>query len=186
MAALTYEIILSRMLQIVFGSTVHTVSTVLCGFLLGFSIGALVFGIMGERIRRPLFWMALMQWAIGIYSLCLIAVLKYAASNGGWIPEGLALKALAAVVLLLPPTILLGALWPLFTQYFVQDTSAVGSDAAGIYLINSFGSAAGAFAAGFLLLPLTGITVTTAAACGMNFLAGLVFISIDRTTSETS
>ncbi|MCH8839450.1 MAG: hypothetical protein IH831_01990 [Planctomycetes bacterium] len=73
-------------------------------------------------------------------------------------------RALAAFI---TPALVLGALFPLLAGVLAEDESA--STARGdVYFVNMIGSAAGAFAAGFLLIPNWGLRGTLGAAVALN------------------
>jgi spermidine synthase len=82
----------------------------------------------------------------------------------GWL---IAVQLVLSVAVMLPPALALGALFPLLAGVLAEDESA--SSATGdVYFVNTIGSAAGAFAAGFLLIPTLGVRGTLGAAIALN------------------
>ena len=53
-AALIYETIWLRWFRLLFGSTAYAASATLCAFFAGLALGALLFGAVAGRSRRPL------------------------------------------------------------------------------------------------------------------------------------
>jgi spermidine synthase len=76
---------------------------------------------------------------------------------------------------MLPPALVLGALFPLLAGVLAEDESA--SVATGdVYFVNTIGSAAGAFAAGFFLIPNLGLRGTLGAAVALNLAVAAVLL----------
>src|SRR3989344_1491185 len=76
MAALIYEVVWSRLLQTIFGSTVYSTSTIFAAFLLGFSIGAFLFRKIADTTNRPLFFLSLIEILIGLYGILIIFIFE--------------------------------------------------------------------------------------------------------------
>jgi spermidine synthase len=90
----------------------------------------------------------------------------------GWL---IAVQLVLSVFVMLPPALALGALFPLLAGVLAEDDSA--SAATGdVYFVNTVGSAAGAFAAGFLLIPTLGVRGTLGAAVALNLAVGAVLL----------
>ena len=66
---LIYEIIWTRLLRLVMGSTVFSITTVLCAFMGGLALGSFWGGKIIDRRKDPLRIYAFLEGAIGIYSL---------------------------------------------------------------------------------------------------------------------
>src|SRR3972149_6027810 len=66
---LVYEIAWTRILTLVFGHTVHAVSTVLAAFMGGLALGSYLFGRLADRVRRPLVLYAILELGVGLYAL---------------------------------------------------------------------------------------------------------------------
>jgi len=74
MTALIYEVVWMRPLLLIFGSTVHSVSTILTTFLLGFAIGSYTFRNLADRIDASKLFAGL-QLGIGIYGFIILFLL---------------------------------------------------------------------------------------------------------------
>src|SRR5262245_5388402 len=66
---LVYEVAWTRQLTLVFGHTVHAVSTVLAAFMAGLALGSYLFGRLADRLRRPLLVYALLEAGVGAFAL---------------------------------------------------------------------------------------------------------------------
>src|SRR6266481_3855617 len=123
--ALAYEVIWSRVLALIIGSSVYAFSIMLTTFLIGLAAGATLASRLADRIRRPVIAFALMEVAVGVTSLVgayLFNDLPYVfVQLYRWVDStsfGLLLFArfmIAAFVMIIP-TFLLGALFPLVVR----------------------------------------------------------------------
>src|SRR5947199_4797532 len=68
-SGLILELLWTRMLTLVFGSTTLAVSTVLTAFMGGLGLGSYLAGRMADRLRDPVRAYALAEAAIGVYAL---------------------------------------------------------------------------------------------------------------------
>src|SRR5262249_22323093 len=73
--SLVLEVLWSRQLTLVFGSTTLAVATVLATFMGGLGAGGWLASRRADRIASPLRWYGLLEGAIGIYALILPVVL---------------------------------------------------------------------------------------------------------------
>jgi spermidine synthase len=206
-SGLVFEMVWTRGLTLVFGSTTLAISTVLTAFMGGLGLGSALAGKTSDRIRDPLRAYALAELGVGLYALALPLVLaRYPALNSwlwasfgdaghgpgttsvlassapGWNYAVLStLRFLASAGLLLLPTTLMGATLPLLGRYLLSRPSEMGGlgrRMGSLYAVNLFGAVAGAFFAGFVFLPLLGVRQTNFVAAGINLtLAATVLLA---------
>ncbi|MGH7723911.1 MAG: hypothetical protein ACREOU_00640, partial [Candidatus Eiseniibacteriota bacterium] len=184
-AGLIDEIAWIRRSSLVFGSTTHALSTVLMVFFLGLAIGGAVSGRLSERVRRPLLVCALLEVALAI--LVVLTPLAFDMVEGLYgglyrsLPAGSPLlwgaRAGLIAILLLPPTLLMGATLPLFARQFVRTADRIGFSIAGLYALNTLGAALGCALAGFGLLPAIGVRGSLWAAAALNLIAAAIMVS---------
>jgi len=176
--SLVYEVAWTRALSMVLGSSIYAFACMLAAFLLGIGAGSLVARAFVERLRRPLVAFAAGIGLLGLLSLvslsllpALPAVFTALVRRVGGTPGLLALSQFGvAAVVMLPPALVLGALFPLLAR--AQTAAGGASPAVGdVYFANTLGSALGAFCAGFVLLPVLGLRGTAALAIASNALA---------------
>ena len=81
-SGLILEMLWTRMLTLVFGSTTLAVSTVLTAFMGGLGLGSYLAGRIADRLRNPVRTYALTEAAIGVYALLVpLAMAFYPALN---------------------------------------------------------------------------------------------------------
>ena len=179
-AGLLYEVVWSKQLAYLLGSSLHSVATVVAAFLGGLALGARLLGTRlarGPRLARSYAALELGVAGLGLGLLPLLRSLDgpvgelYRAFGG----EGAGF-AIARVVLLslllVPPAALMGATLPVLVARC--ERGALGPGLARLYAVNTIGAVAGSVLGGFVLLPALGLTATTGVAAGMNAFAALV------------
>jgi len=185
--SLIYEVIWARNFALVFGVTTYAVSTVLAAFFTGLAIGSYAAGRIIDRTRRhPLLIYGGMEAAIGIYALLLPVFLKFVEASYpavySSIGESFSLFTLYRFVvsfaLLALPTTLMGATLPVLSKLLVEREDALGIGVGRLYAVNTFGAVTGTFTAGFLLIPTVGISTTTLAAAGGNFVLAIAALCL--------
>ena len=186
LTSLIYEVIWVRQFGLVFGITTYAVSTVLAAFFAGLALGSYAAGRVIDRTRlRPLVVYGCMEGIIGAYALLLPTLLKLVEgaypSIYSQFGESFSLFTLfrfvvSFAVLVLPAT-LMGATLPVLSKLMVEREDALGLGVGRLYAVNTFGAVTGTFTAGFLLIPVLGISATTlGAALGNFFLAGMAIL----------
>jgi len=174
-----YEVVWIRPLQLIFGSTTYAVSTMLTAFMAGFALGAFLFRNWADKIKKPALLFAALQLGIGLYGLVILFLFKFLTpvylyflnfSGSQFFQFGL------AFLVLIIPTTLFGATWPVINRAYIE-VATMGRDIGKLYSANSLGGALGSLGAGFLLVPIFGIQVTSLFAVALNLLmATVVFI----------
>lgn len=192
-ASLLYEVCWIRKAGLFFGSTTLALSTVLAVFFLGLAIGSALAGRLSTSLRRPLRLYGIVELAIAAFGLASNALLDVADDGYGmlyrWADGSTPWIALARLVLvavvILAPTLLMGATVPLLARATIRRHSRLGFAAGGLYGINALGAATGAALAGFVTLPALGLKTTIHLGAGLNVLCGAaVLLACWQTTSE--
>ncbi len=181
-AALIYQIVWSRWLQFIFGSTVQTVSTIFAAFLLGFSLGSYFFRNLADTTDKPIKILSYIEIGIGLYGFLMPLILWLAALIYPLIAHYMIIKTIFCMLIILTPTTLLGAIWPFVSRYYLKNDSNLGKKTGSIYSVNSLGSCVGAFAGGFIFVPLFGITATAFIASALSIIAGALLFFIKEET----
>jgi spermidine synthase len=179
-AGLIYQVVWSRLLSEVFGVTVYAVTTVLATFLAGLALGGVVLGRVADRRSAPLRlygWLEIGIGATGLLGAWTVRALdplhvwaanRYPADSLALI----AVRALLAAVVILPPTFLMGGTLPAMTRVFVDRLPRLGRELSTLYAVNTFGAVLGTLAAGFVLMRLVGVHTTLAIAVAINLAVG--------------
>ena len=191
-AALVYEIAWTRALALLIGSSVYAFTMILTAFVLGIALGSIVYARFVDRIRDPMRALAVIQAAIGLSALPvvpLIGSLPFWVTgmisifrNSFWQLQLIEFAIIVCIVLL--PTILMGAAFPLASRLFVRKSDTVGKSVGVLYASNTVGNILGSFAGGFILIPLVGIENTLFTAVMINVLVGGLFFTLSRSLSN--
>jgi spermidine synthase len=173
---LIYQVIWAREVTLVFGATSPAITTVLAAFMLGLALGSHAAGRWSMRWPRPLRVYAVIELGIGAYAIAfplLLSLLSFV-----HVPlfrllldAPLALGVVRVVlvgVLLLPPTVLMGASLPFLARTLIVDSSTVGRDVGLLYGLNTLGAAAGVYVATFFLMPTAGLVGACLVAAAIN------------------
>jgi spermidine synthase len=189
--SLVFQVSWLKMLLPIFGNTVWAVSTLLTAFMAGLALGSWLFGRIADRIASPLKLYGLLEGFIGVYALLtlllfsklhLVYIPLYSLSGGDNVVMGI-IKFFLAFLILLPPTVCMGATLPLLARQFTADVKAAGSGIGFLYTINTLGAVLGTFAAGFYLIPMLGLRNTVVTGAVVNFIILAVIYLL--THSET-
>jgi spermidine synthase len=184
--SLTYEVSWTRALSMILGSSIYAFATMLAAFLVGIALGSLVARRWFDDLRRPLVAYAFGIGLLGLLALATIVVFRALPSvfvdvitRIGTSPAGVSATGIGVSILaMLGPTLVLGALFPLLIRVLAERPEQAPGAVGAAYFTNTLGSAAGAFAAGFVLIPLLGLQRTMGIAVGLNFLvAGLLLLA---------
>lgn len=185
---LVYEVLWTRRLTLTFGHTTLAVSTVLTAYMAGLALGSLVGGRFADKKSAdPAFppgrFLSLyggLEFFVGVWALLSLPLLGLvekgylALSHQGW--SGLPLHLacfVGSVLVLLPPTIAMGATLPVMSRLFVRQAEDLGRLLSRIYGINTLGAFLGAGLAGFILLPTLGLLISLCLAAAINLAIGV-------------
>lgn len=172
------------MLGHVFGATALAVSTTLTVFMAGLALGSHLGGKYAKGLKRPLLAFAVLETAVGAYGLLvptlfdLLPVLQRSVGLelSFW---GYALfRFVMVAVILALPTIAMGATLPILAQGVVDKSEHMAARVGSLYAANTFGAVAGAFSAGFILIPKLGITTTVYLAAAIDLTVAVLVVSL--------
>src|ERR1700693_5685200 len=171
MPALIYQIVWQRALFAMYGVNAQSVAVVVTAFMLGLGIGSLVGGRLSARFPRSgILIFGLAELGVAAFGLASLRIFHWVATYTAG--ANLFSVILFSVVLLLVPTVLMGATLPLLVEHLVLRTNRVGFSVSTLYFVNTFGSAVACyFSATFLLRDFGQSGSVTLAAC-LNALVG--------------
>ncbi len=185
--ALVYEVIWSKFLSQMFGSTIYAQTVVLAVFMGGLALGNKLFGRRADTLQRPVHVYGYLEIAIGLYAF-FFPTLNGAADHlfvkiGSGIAQRtillLALKGALSAILLLGPTILMGGTLPLLAAWLQHSTPDAARRSARFYSVNSLGAVVGAAFAGFWLVQNLGMVSSLQMTAILNLVIGgtAIFVS---------
>ena len=195
-SGLVFELVWTRELTLVFGSTTLAISTVVSVFMGGLGLGSWIAGRVADRVRDPLGLYALAEAGVGLYAALLPFVFGAyprlhpllarlvegggGGSGGETHPLGFSLlRFLATAVILVLPTTLMGATLPLLSRHLVRaarELPELGARVGSLYAANTLGAVFGTALAGFVLLPELGVVRTNLCAAVTNLLLGALVL----------
>lgn len=184
-SGLIYEVLWAKYLSLIFGNTTYAHTLVLSTFMGGLALGSFLLGKLSDRSKDRLAFYMWVQICIALFCILtpnLFAFSKNfylaAAKNLSLNPTGIIItKFIIGILIILPPTILMGGTLPILSKFMTQSFSERGKTIAYLYYINSLGAVLGTLLAGFYLIYFFGLETTVTIAAVINLAAGvLVYI----------
>jgi spermidine synthase len=167
--ALGYEVVWSEMLVQFLSTRSYAFAVMLATYLSGLALGSFLWGRLGGRGHNPWRALGMLLAGAGVSALAIVALL------GAWLPDAqtlagmwamratgretvevLARFAVAAAVVLLVPTTLLGAAFPVAAR-LIASAHRVGAGVGETLAWNTAGGIAGTLLTGFVLVPSFGL-----------------------------
>ncbi|MDX1267661.1 MAG: fused MFS/spermidine synthase, partial [Oceanisphaera sp.] len=180
--ALVYQVVWARMMMHVFGSTATAVGTVLAAFMTGLALGSWYAGKVADKSPNCLRLYAWLEVGIALAALVShllldrITPLNLAMFDlvGSSAVVYSLLRFTLAFLLVLAPTVLMGATLPVLTRFLVSHRTLVGVNLSTLYAVNTFGAVTGVVVTGFFLIGRYGIHVPVYLAVIGNLLVGCI------------
>jgi spermidine synthase len=182
-SALVLEVTWSRFFHLLFGTSIYAFALVISAFLAGLSAGSYAIRRLDHRIKNPLMVFAYVMLLLACFSIVVVQtsdqmealyMYLYHATNNFYVFQ--ALLFISAFLLMLVPTSLMGANFPLAVKIFTRNRESRGDDTGLIFSVNTAGGIIGAFAAGFFIIPALGIEKTGFLAAACYFTIGAIFL----------
>src|SRR5687768_3053181 len=187
-AALIYEVVWFQLLQLSIGSSAVSLGVLLGIFMGGMCLGSLLLPRYIDPAHHPLKVYAYLELGIGLfgvivlYAVPLIGNLYTAIAGTGQV--SLFLRAIVASIVLLPPTLLMGATLPAIARW-VEATPRGVAWLGYFYGGNLAGAVAGSVLAGFYLLRVFDMPTTTFVAVALNVVVALLALVVAKRTPHT-
>lgn len=182
LAALIYEVVWTRVLTLVIGSSIYAFTIMLATFLTGIALGSLIVSRFLSTKTQKIGLLALCQVLIGVFALI-------TASIFGQLPDAfvalygafgerfslfLTANFLLCFLVMVPATLFMGASFPVAGAVVVDTFGRCGRRIGLLYAGNTLGAILGAFLAGFVLLPWLGVQNTLVLTILINLVSGLI------------
>jgi spermidine synthase len=192
-AALSAEVIWTRLLSLLFGATVYTFSLVLAAFLFGLGIGSSAGAAIARNTRRP-------RVALGWCQMLLCAAVAWAAyqtmESMPWWPvdvtlgsygflEKFQMDMVRCLWALLPASILWGASFPLALASLASLGRDAGRVVGGVYAANTVGAIFGALLASLTFVSSFGMQHTQQGLIGVSAISGLLMLALAPAGEES-
>ncbi len=183
-AALAYQVVWVRSLQLIFGGSHFAVTAVLSVFMAGLALGSHLLGKRVDTLHRPLRAYGILELGIGAFAVLFLLLTEYypylyiplarvAEENTLYLSF---LRVAFSVIAMIVPTTLMGGTLPVLTKFASEHSRKAGEHVSFLYGFNTLGAVAGTILAGFVLLPNFGVRDTSAIAIATNFFIGLAAV----------
>lgn len=155
MVSFTWEIVWTRLLSHLFGSSVYAFATMLATFLIGLALGSGLGARFATTNKQARHYFAVSQLAIAAGSIAAFAlvertvVLVETADQESALTRG----ALVIFLLLIPSAMAIGASFPFAVRVYAQNHRQIGPASARIFAWNTLGAITGVITTGYWVLP---------------------------------
>ena len=188
-AALIYETVWFYLVQLVVGASSISVAVILSSFMGGMALGSWLVPRLTPARMHPLRVVAILESGIALLGLAIPLALPYIHQAYMTIAEpganAIALRAVVCALVLVPPTMLMGATLPAIAR-----RKSDGSEAESVgllYMANLAGGATGTVLAGFYLLRVHDTVIATSVAVTINALIAVAcYVWASRAGKEPS
>jgi spermidine synthase len=193
--SLVLETVWSRRLELVFGATTLAISTVLAAYMLGLGIGGLIGGRLAARLTNCTKGYAVLEFGIAGLALFVPLLLSLLPATQRTIAElpfvgAVLLRFVLALLVLLLPTILMGATLPILVQAARRIAPGTRDPSALLYGVNTLGAVAGVMFVTFFTLPRWGLSASNWIGAILDLAAGGLALAIlvpqERPSSEST
>ena len=178
--ALGYEVVWARILAIHTLHAVYSFSLMLTVFLAGLAVGGALGTWWIRRRQVSLIEFGALQMSIGL--LAVVALFVFAKLPAFVLEEifgeytvaqEILYEILLAFITLFPPTLLIGAVFPVVSSLYTREQAEkVGQRIGTVNALNTLGAILGSLVPGFLLVPLLGLRNTSLALSAVNLALG--------------
>lgn len=184
-ASMAYEIAWTRALAMALGSSTYGFSAMLATFLVGLALGALLAARWLRGRPAGLAALGVVELGIalaGLLTLPLLGLLPEAllallGRVGVSYAAALGAQLVLSFLVMIVPTLLVGATFPLAIAAVAGDPGRLGRDVGVVYGWNTLGTILGSALTGFVLVPAIGIQAAVLVAAGANVVAGLAAVA---------
>lgn len=167
-ASLMYEILWTRVLITIFGSSTYSFSIMLIAFISGITLGSFIVSSKFISKFNRLNLLTISQLAIGItisFSLFILPYLPYNfwklstlfSKTDSAFSLFLSFEFLICFLLMFIPTIFMGISLPLIVEIVAKHNKLVGYSVGTVFSVNTLGNVLGSILAGIVFIPLIGL-----------------------------
>jgi len=171
MPALIYQVVWQRTLFLIYGVNSESVAAVVSAFMLGLGLGGLLGGWLSSRFpRQSLILFGLCELGVALFGLTSLRIFQWAATISAG--AGFVYVVIFSVLLLVVPTLLMGATLPLLVEHFVSRSGNVGLSVSRLYFANTLGSAIACYLCAIYLMRNFGQSGSVSLAACLNAVVG--------------
>jgi spermidine synthase len=144
-----HEVLWTRLLQRVIGSSIQAFGVMVASFLLGIAIGGAIGARLATDRDRSVRWFIVSQVAVALAAVAA----WYALLHWGGVPKSPSTRVLFGLLILLPLSLAIGVSYPLAVRVLARDALDAAAASARVYSWNTAGAILGALVGGFVLIP---------------------------------
>lgn len=177
-AALTYEVVWFQLLRLTVGASSISLAMTLAAFMGGLGLGAWFAPRLVRGGRSALWVYVWLELGIGVCGLAMPWAVPwvsrvYAGALGHGVGVDLSARAVVCGLVLLPPTVLMGATLPVVARWLGSSRRGMAG-VSWLYAINTFGAVAGTLLAGFVWLRFYSTWTASFIAVGLNLAVAVI------------
>jgi len=187
--SLALEVFWTRALVFFLDNSTHAFTTILTAFLLGIALGSTVIARFVDTRKRLVGWLGGLEILIGISAVLAIPILNHSTpvierlmgtTVNAFLPwKWIGMRFLTTLSVILVPTLLIGATFPVVTKIYTLNVKRVGTALGNVYSVNTVGGVFGSLVAGFLLIPTIGMQNGIILVSAINVVVGMVLLFAD-------
>ena len=177
--SLGYQVVWQRYISVLIGSEARSSTIIVAVFLTGLSIGYYYFGKLSEKItsrHKLLKTYGVVELITATYVILFPSFFEYLLNHDVSMSHQMIVHILLVSLLILFPTILMGATIPVMTAVLPDKNTDVNQIHTKIYGINTLGAFLGVLITGFFILPNLGYEMSLLVLGTVNFLVSLIYI----------
>ncbi|MBN1465858.1 fused MFS/spermidine synthase [candidate division KSB1 bacterium] len=185
--ALAYEVIWTRIfIGFSHDKSVYFYTTVILSFIFGLSLGSILIARQTGKKKNLLMLFGAIEVLIGITVIILLSIFPHIGellntwrlsyTESWW--SSLGREYLLFFLVMIVPTTLMGMTFPIVSVICTPQLRRLGARIGEIGFLDTVGSIFGAFAAGFILIPLLGVVKAVLFNAAINIVIGLVAVLI--------
>jgi spermidine synthase len=170
--ALIYQLTWQRSLFRIFGVNAESVTIIVTAFMLGLGLGSLAGGRLTRfRHVKPLLVLGIIELSTAAFGLVSLSIFE----RVGQFVLNWPLFAVAIINLLLVllPTILMGATLPILVAHLVRRSGQIASAVGLLYYVNTLGASAACLLCAVVIFPYSGMHAAVCIAAGINVVVAI-------------
>jgi spermidine synthase len=193
--SLAYEVVWTRILAVLFDSSIYGFVLMLATVLAGIALGGALGGVfVRTNNSAKVAGLAFAGLELGIGLAAVLALVSFGTAydalmglrGSGSIFERLVrtdlrLMAVLSILTVLPAALLMGATFPVAARLWAAGSSGLGQKLGGVYAGNVAGAIVGSLAAGFVLVPLLGAHHSLLILAAANVVFGATLLAVVTT-----
>lgn len=182
--ALIYQIVWQRALFAIYGVNSESVAIVVAAFMAGLGLGSLLGGWLSTKLpHRAVFLFGIAELCVACFGLASLRIFHRAAAFSAGAP--LPTVVLASLLLLLVPTVCMGATLPLLAERLVRHSESVSYSVGILYFANTFGSALACYLCATFLLRDLGQFGAVKVAASINLVVATAAMLLGRSATSS-